>query len=360
MFRDFLAPVARALEPADMPAQSVTTNAIAPEAQMQALPGGYRTTQMLFVVAKLGLADLLASGPRTPSDLAAATQTEAQPLFRLLRALASIGVFAERADGHFELTPLATTLRSDVKSSMRPFALSYGEAWWWDGFRELLHSVRTGQTGFGCAHGVELFEYLDQHPEHARTFNANMSAMTQDEAQAVIEAYDFSGTKVLADVGGGLGTFACAVLHSQPSARAIVFDQPSVIAGGPAAVAPSGLLGRLEFVGGSFFEAVPAGADIYCLKDILHDWDDDQCVRILGSVRRAMTQTTRLLIIERVIPPGNEPFAGKMVDITMLVMTGGRERTAKEYRRLIDSAGLRLARMVPTSSGSSVIEAVIG
>jgi O-methyltransferase domain len=278
----------------------------------------------------------------------------------VLRALASIGVFAERADGHFELTPLASTLRSDVKSSLRPFALSYGEAWWWDGFREMLHSVATGQTGFSRAHGAELFEYLDQHREHAMTFNANMSAMTQGEAQAVIEGYDFSSTKVLADVGGGLGTFACAVLLSQPSARAIVFDQPSVIGGGPAAVAPLGLLDRLEFVGGSFFDAVPAGADVYCLKDILHDWDDDQCVRILGSVRQAMTKTTRLLVIERVIPPGNEPFAGKMVDITMLVMTGGRERTAEEYSRLFDSAGLTLTTIASTSSGSSVIEAVIG
>ena len=338
----------------------MTVNPIAPEVQMHALLGGYRATQMLFVVAKLGLADLLASGPRTPIDLATATQTQVQPLFRLLRALASIGVFSERADGHFELTPLAATLRSDVKSSLRPFALSYGEAWWWDGFREMLHSVRTGQTGFRRARGLELFEYLDQHAEHANTFNANMSAMTHDEARAVIEAYDFSGTKVFADVGGGLGTFACAVLHSQPSARAIVFDQPSVIAGGPDAIEESGLQGRLEFVGGSFFEAVPAAADTYCLKDILHDWDDDRCVRILSSVRQAMTQTTRLLVIERVIPPGNEPFAGKMVDITMLVMTGGRERTAEEYSRLLSHAGLTLARIVPTSSGSSVIEAVIG
>jgi len=338
----------------------MTVNPIAPEVQMQALLGGYRTTQMLFVVAKLGLADLLASGPRTPIDLATATQTQPQPLFRLLRALASIGVFSERSDGRFELTPLAATLRSDLKPSLRPFALSYGEPWWWDGFREMLHSVRTGQTGFNRAHGVELFEYLDQHPDHARTFNANMSAMTQDEAQAVIQAYDFSGTKVLADIGGGLGTFACAVLHSQPSARAIVFDQPSVIAGGPAAIEKSGLQGRLEFVGGSFFEVVPAVADTYCLKDILHDWDDDRCVRILSSVRQAMTRTTRLLVIERVIPPGNEPFAGKMVDITMLVMTGGRERTAEEYSRLLSSAGLTLARIVPTSSGSSVVEAVIG
>ena len=327
---------------------------------MQALLGGYRATQMLFVVAKLGLADLLASGPRTASDLATATGVQTQPLFRLLRALASIGVFAERTDGRFELTPLANTLRSDVKSSLRPFALSYGEAWWWDGFRELLHSVTTGHTGFSRAHGIELFEYLDQSPEHARTFNANMSAMTQDEAQAIIKAYDFSATKVLADIGGGLGDFACAVLHSHASARAIVFDQPSVIASGPAAIASSGLLGRFEFVGGSFFEIVPAGADTYCLKDILHDWDDDQCVRILGSVRRAMTQTTRLLIIERAIPPGNEPFAGKMIDITMLVMTGGRERTAEEYSRLIESAGLWLVRMAPTSSGASVIESVVG
>lgn len=327
---------------------------------MHGLLGGYRVTQMLFVAAKLGLADRLASGPRSTSDLATVTQTQEQALFRLLRALASFGVFAERVDGRFELTPLAATLRSDAESSLRPFALSYGEAWWWDGFRELLHSVMTGQTGFSRAHGVELFEYLERHPEHARTFNANMSAMTQEEAQAVIEAYDFAGTEVLADIGGGLGTFACAVLSGQASARAIVFDQPSVIAGGPAAIAPSGLADRIEFVGGSFFERVPTGADTYCLKDILHDWDDDQCVRILSVVRQAMPRASRLLVIERVIPPGNGAFVGKMVDITMLVMTAGRERTAEEYGRLLRSSGLSIARVVPVSSGSSVIEAVIG
>ena len=327
---------------------------------MHELLGGYRTTQMLYVVAKLGLADQLSSGPKSPAELASTTQTQEQALFRLLRSLASIGVFAEREDGRFELTPLAATLRSGVEASLRPFALSYGEAWWWDGFRELLHSVKTGQPGFRRAHGVDLFEYLNQHPDDASTFNANMSAATQEEAQAVVEAYDFSRTNLLVDVGGGLGTFARAVLSRHPRARAIVFDQPSVVAGGDAVIAASGLAGRLEFVGGSFFAQVPDGADTYSLKDILHDWDDDQCIRILGTVRKGMRRPSRLLVIERVIPRGNEPFPGKMVDITMLVMTGGQERTAEEYGRLLRRAGLTIVRIVPTDSGSSVIEAVVG
>ena len=329
-----------------------------PEEQMAQMLGGYRTTQMLYVAAKLGIADELANGPKSVEHLATVTNSHQGALFRLLRALASLRVFAERADGTFELTPLAGTLRSDVSNSQRPFALSYGEPWWWNSFGELLHSIKTGETGFGRVYGMSLFEYLNKHPEAARTFNANMTAMTDSEAVAVAAAYDFSGVKVLIDIGGGHGALVSAILHHQPQVRAVIFDQPSVIDGAPAMLDRFGIRARTDLSPGDFFVSVPSGGDIYTLKDILHDWDDARSTTILRNIRRAMNENARLLIVERVIPPGNEPFVGKHVDITMLVHTGGMERTEVEYRRLLEEAGLKLNRVVPMITGASVVEAI--
>lgn len=319
--------------------------------------GGYRLTQMLFVAAKLGIADELANGPKSVEHLANAANAQPRPLFRILRALAALGIFAERLDGTFELTPLARTLQRDVPNSLRPFALSYGESWWWDCFGGLLTSIRTGETAFDVVHGMSLFAYLDRHPEAAATFNANMTAMTAIEAGAVASAYDFSGLRVLADIGGGHGTLAAAILARQSTARALLFDQPSVIDGATAVLIRLGIYARCELVPGDFFKSIPSGADVYTLKDILHDWDDDRSKAILRNVRNAMGDDSCLLVIERVIPTGNGPFIGKQVDITMLAMTGGMERTEEEYRQLLETAGLRLCRVIPTTTSSSVLEA---
>ncbi|MBS0448869.1 MAG: hypothetical protein JSR59_23340 [Proteobacteria bacterium] len=326
--------------------------------RMGGLLAGYRVTQMLHVAARLGLADALAGGPMAVDALARAAGCDAVALFRLLRALAPIGVFAERDDGRFETTALADTLRSDAPGSLRPQALTYGEPWWWGAYGELLHCVRTGGNGFEQACGMPLFDYLGRHPDAARVFNDNMSAMTAAEAEAVAAAADLGGLRLLADIGGGHGTLAAAILRRRPAARALLFDQPSVIAGAPAALARLGIAERCDLVAGDFFASVPAGADVYLLKDILHDWDDAQAVAILRQVREAMREGARLLVVERIIPPGNAPFAGKDVDITMMVMLGGRERTEAEYRQLLDAAGLTVARIVPTAVPSSVIEAV--
>lgn len=326
--------------------------------QMSRMLGGYRVTQMLFVAAELGIADALANGPKSVDELATAAKAEPRALFRILRALAALGVFAERNDGTFELTPLARTLQSDVPGSVRPFALSYGAKWWWASFGSLLDSVRTGKPAFELVHGMGLFDYLDRHPDAASTFNANMTAMTGVEADAVANAYDFSGLHLLADIGGGHGTLSAAILKRQPRARALIFDRPSVIDGAASVLEGLGLRDRCELVPGDFFASIPAGADVYTLKDILHDWDDDRSTAILRNVRDAMGSGARLLVIERVIPPGNDPSIGKQVDITMLAMTGGLERSEAEYRQLLAQAGLRLGRVLPTSTPSSVLEAL--
>ncbi len=328
-----------------------------PQAQMGRMLGGYRTTQMLHVAAKLGLPDILASGPMSVEALAVTARVHPPSLHRLLRALSSMGVFAERRDGTFESTPLAATLRSDADGGLRAFALSYGESWWWNSFGMLRHSIETGETGFRKVHGMELFEYLGRNPEAARVFNENMTAMTRREADSVVAAYDFSGTRVLVDIGGGHGALATAILRRQPGARAVIFDQPSVIAGAGPALGEPGVASRCELAGGDFFQSVPGGADTYTLKDILHDWDDERSTAILLNIRRAMSGGASLLVIERVIDPGNEAQAGKLVDITMLALTGGMERTRAQYQRLLEGAGLRMERIIATQSGSSIIVA---
>jgi hypothetical protein len=315
----------------------------------------YSLTQMIYVVAKLNVADLLANGPKSVEEIAAIVGAHPRSLYRLLRALASLGIFEQDSNGRFRLTPLAELLQAEGEGSLHPFALSYGEPWWWDAWGRLLHSVQTGETAFNSVHGQSLFEYLDQHLEAAKIFNANMRSMTAGEAQALASAYDFTKTRLLVDVGGGLGTMATAILQSQPEAKAILFDLPSVIAGARGYLA-AGIETRCQLVAGSFFEWVPRGGDTYLLKDIIHDWDDARSIAILRNCRHAMSDSAKLLLIERVIPPGNEPADGKLVDISMLVMTGGMERTESEYRALLEAAGLRMTEIIPTGVSASIIQ----
>jgi hypothetical protein len=321
--------------------------------------GGYRATQMVYVAAKLGIADLLVAGPRNVQELALATGAHAPSLYRLLRTLSSLGVFAEDASERFTLTPLAELIRSDTRDSLRPFVLSYGEPWWWKSWGNLLHSVQTGETAFDYLHGMGFFEFLEQDPEAAKIFNANMTAMTGPEAQGIVAAYDFAGIETLVDIGGGHGELLTNILRAHPGMRGVLFDQPGVIEGARDHLEQL-IAGRCELVAGSFFESIPDTGDAYILKDIIHDWDDERALHILRNCHSAMAGRARLLLIERVIPPGNEVAVGKMVDINMLVLTGGSERTEEEYRRLLEAAGFELIRIVPTRSGTSVIESLPG
>lgn len=325
--------------------------------QLLAMASGAWVTQMIHVAAELGLADALEAGERDCGDLADACGADADTLFRLLRGLASLGIFEETAPRRFGLTPLAELLRSDHPQSLRQFARMLG-AEHYLGWDDLLHSVRSGESAFRHRYGCSVFEWYERHPERGAIFDGAMGDFSRPETEAVLAAFDFSGFRQLVDVGGGRGDLLMAVLRAHPRLQGVVFDQPHVLE--PVAV-PADLEGRLELAGGDFFATAPAGADAYLLKHILHDWHDDACRTILQHIRAAMAPGGRVLILEQVIPPGNAPFPGKLLDLNMLVMTeGGRERTPGDYALLLESAGLSLRRIHPTPSAVSVVEAGAG
>ena len=316
---------------------------------------GCLITQLVYVVAKLGIADHLAAGPRTASELAAAAEVHPEALYRVLRALASLGVFAEDTAGRFALTPTAAPLQRDAPDSLQGFALFWGETLW-PACGGLLHSVRTGQPAFEHLHGMGVFEYLPQHPQAAEIFDRAMTNLTRSFAPSVVAAYDFGPIRTLVDVGGGQGTLLAAVLKAHPHMRGVLCDRPEVLASARRALAAEGVLDRCELVRGDFFTAVPEGGDAYMLKDILHDWDDRRAIAILENCARAMKPAAKLLIVERSLPGPNAAAPAKLVDITMLAVTGGRERSQEEYAELFGRAGLRLARVVPTASEMVIFE----
>ena len=316
---------------------------------------GYRLSQALHVAAALGIADLLEEGPRSIDDLAEVTGTDASALFRLLRALAGAGVFSETEDG-FCLTPLATYLSSGAPGSLRAWAMYIGQPYFWQSWGHLLESVRTGKPAFQSLYGMNPWEYREAHPEANAIFNQAMTELAAGVVDAVAESYDFSGIDVLVDVGGGEGALVAAILAAYPRLRGILFDQSHVVTGARAVFERAGVAARAEVMEGTFFDAVPAGAGAYLLKSIIHDWDDASAVRILRVCRAAIAATGTLLLVERVIQPGNHPDPAKYQDLNMLVMLGGRERTADDFRALYTQAGFHLTRIVPTSSGFSVIE----
>jgi hypothetical protein len=331
--------------------------ALTPTDQLLAMASGAWVTQMIHVAAELGVADQLAAGEQSVESLAAACGADADALFRLLRGLASLGLFQETKPRHFALTPLAELLRSDHPGSLRQFARMLGEEHYlsWD---DLLHCVRSGENAFRHRYGMGIFDWYQRHPQRAEIFDAAMGDFSRPETDALLSAYDFAGVQHLVDVGGGRGELLQKVLRAHPHLRGTLFDQPSVVA--PVAV-PADLEGRLSVQGGDFFTEAPAGADTYLLKHILHDWGDDACLRILAPIRAGLAPGGRLLIVEQVIPPGNNPFPGKLLDLNMLVMTeGGRERSPGEYAILLSRAGFTLQRIVPTASPVSVVEAVAG
>jgi hypothetical protein len=328
--------------------------------QLKQLVGGAWVTQMIHVAAELGVADQLACGERPVQELAEACGAGEDGLFRLLRGLASMGIFEETAPRRFALTPLAELLRSDHPQSLRQFARLVGDEHYL-GWADLLHSVRSGEGAFRHRYGMSVFEWYQQNPRRGAIFDGAMGDHSRAQIEALLASYDFSGINHLVDVGGGQGLLLQKVLAAYPDLRGTVFDQPQVVA--PVAVPPMAvpqeLAGRLVLQGGDFFAAVPAGADAYLLKHIIHDWGDEDCLRILGQIRAVMAPGARVLVVEQVISPGNAPFPGKLLDLNMLVMTeGGRERTPSEYASLLAKAGLSLQRIVPTPSPVSVVEAV--
>jgi hypothetical protein len=326
--------------------------------QLEQMLSGIATAQSIYAAAKLGIADLLADGPLTAEELARLAGVDASSLYRLLRALASLGVFTETAPATFALTSTAERLKTDVPDSLRALAIFTGEigARCWG---ELMHSLRTGEPTVESVLGMPIFEYFEAHPDDAAVFDRSQAQGGLALHAAVATSCDFDAIDTIVDLGGGNGSLVAAILKRHPDIRAVIFDLPHVIERARAAAQPSSST-RCEYVGGSFFDSVPPGADAYLLSRALHDWDDDDAVTILTNCRRAMRGDARLLVIERLVPPGNEPHDSKFMDLNMLVMTGGRERTEHEYRALFERSGLRLDRIIDTGSAVSVLEVIPG
>jgi SAM-dependent methyltransferase len=339
------------LEPVDGPPAALLA--------LQNMILGKWIAQAVSVAAKLGIADLVKDGPVACDELARANQVDVGALYRLLRALASVGVFIEVDDHAFGLTPMAEYLRSDVQGSLRAAATMAGEDWTWRPWGELYHSVKTGERAFDDIFGVPPFAYLAANASAAAIFDEAMTGWSMQNAHAVANAYDFSGIGTLMDVVGGHGYLLATILEANPSLRGILFDTAEVTEGAKAQIAAEKLTDRCTIVAGDFLATIPDGADACILKSVIHDWDDRQATTILQNCGRAVGPGGRVLLAEMVIPPGNDPHAGKLLDLEMLVMAGGRERTEAEFRDLLAAAGLRLARIVPTASPMCVIEGVV-
>ena len=327
-----------------------------PDAVVKDLLFGAVLQRSVAHVARLGIADLLAAGPATAEDLAQRTGTHAPSLYRLLRYLAGAGLFEETAGRRFALTPLSQTLRADVPGSVRDFAVMLGEKWIWDAWWELPYSVATGGIAHDKVQGKGTFAYFEANPEAGAIFNRAMTGLSRAAVPAIAPAYDFSGAGTLVDIAGGHGYLLAGILKANPRLKGILFDLPYVIENAGALLKAEGVADRVVCKSGDFFKAVPSGGDVYMMKHIIHDWDDARCVTLLRNVGAAMHPDGRVLIIEMVVPEGNAPGPAKSLDMMMLLMEGGKERTPAEYEALYAAAGLRLTRIIPTPSPYSIVE----
>lgn len=319
------------------------------------LLGGFRVSAAIAAVAELGVLDLLADGPRDAADLAGTLDVDADTLHRLLHALATVGVVTED-DGSFASTPVGDVLRTDAPGSLRPLARTFADPAVWSAWGHLADSVRTGANAFTALHGHDVWAHRREHPEQSEIFNANMAAQSAALAGAVASAYDLSGRRHAVDVGGGRGVLLEEVLSHNEHLTGTVFDQPHVVPTGPSERASASVAERWSATTGSFFEAVPA-ADVYLLKWILHDWPDDACVQTLRTCRRSLDDGGVVLVVETLLDrPGHEAEAA-FSDLNMLVLPGGRERTADEYAALFDAAALHLVDVVHTATSVSVLVA---
>jgi hypothetical protein len=343
---------------ANVPANEAHSTDVPPEAVLTQLMLGSLASQVVYVAAKLGIADLLVDGPKPVAELALSTNTDEASLYRILRALSSLGVFAEKPNRVFESTAIAQPLLSGRKNSLRDVVIFMGEDWHWDVWGQTLYSVQTGKPAWGKVHGAEVFEYFAENKEPARIFDQAMSSFTGIAADAVVEAYDFSGIETLVDIAGGQGRLLTGILEANPTTKGVLFDLPHVIEGAREKVRATNAASRIQFTTGDFFVSVPTGGDAYIMKHIIHDWDDARAITILQNIRKSMNPGGRVLLVEALIVEGNANDFGKLLDIEMLVSPGGKERTETEYSELFAKAGLKLTRIVPTKSPYSVIEAL--
>jgi hypothetical protein len=312
--------------------------------------------QAIHVAAKLGIADIVSKAPATIDELAAATKSSPPALSRLLKFLASIDVFSEDAAGKYLQTPLSDALRGDHPQTVRGAAIAFGSGFLWKAFGDLSTAIATGQPAFNHVFGTSFFEYLAAHPEDAAVFNAAMTSVSSVELPLIVAAYDFSGFERIVDVGGGQGALLHGILSANPRLHGVLFDLPSVVAGAES-LRHGPIAGRCEIIGGDFFQAVPEGADAYLMRVVIHDWNDADALKIRKNCRRAIPAHGKLLLVESVLKPANQPDLGRFNDLTMLVLApGGRERTEAEFSALLSEASFSLRQVFPATGLTSIIE----
>jgi len=318
----------------------------------------YWISQVVYVAAELGVADVLDQGPKSCREIATETGADEESLYRLLRALCTIGLIRTAGTDRFRLAARGRPLVSGAPGSLRAMVLTLGDmhyaAW-----GHLLESVRTGTSAFQTAFGAPLFDYLGRDLEAGNTFNAAMTDFSRLVAHAVLLAYDFSDTASLVDLGGGCGGLLASIMQMYPDMRGTLFDTPAVIAAADRHLKAAPGIDRRSLVPGNFLEAVPSGADAYLMSGVIHDWDEERAVTILANCRASMARTGRVLVVECVVPTGDESSFSTLLDLNMLVMNGGRERTRAEFQQLFAAAGLRMTRVIPTLSPLSIVEGAL-
>jgi O-methyltransferase/methyltransferase family protein len=330
-------------------------NALDPSSELMRLINGYQVSQALHVAAVLGVADVLKDGPRSSDAIAEASGAHPGSLYRLLRALATVGVFREDDNKEFSLTPIGACLTSDAVASRRNWARYIGRPGHWQVWGNLFHSIKSGEASYHVTHRMDSWAYRKNNADEQASFDGAMTANSLSQAHAVLEAYDFSKFGCIVDVGGGQGLLLKEILLAYPASRGVLFDQPQVVASAGEVLASPALAGRCKIVAGSFLESIPSGGDAYVMKFILHDWDDQKSISVLRACRLAMAPTATLVVIERVIGPPNQIPEGKFSDLNMLVSHGALERTREEFSDLFERAGFAMTEIITTRSPLSII-----
>jgi ubiquinone/menaquinone biosynthesis C-methylase UbiE len=330
-------------------------NELPPPAQLMKFIVGKWISKPIYVAAELRIADMLAEGSKSIEELARTSQTHAPSLYRMMRALASVGIFFETEGRRFELTPMAEYLKT---GAMRSIALMFNSDWSDKAWGYFLDSIKTGGTAFEKAHGMPVSDWLDKNPQAAEVFNEANAVKAVNSQRAIVDVYDFSGIDTLTDIGGGTGALMAEILIANPLMNGIVADIPSVIQEARKFIRSRGLENRCEVVECDFFKEIPPGSDGYLMSHILHDWPADQCKTILKNCYKAMKPKSKLLIVEMIIPHGNQPSIAKLLDLEMLVTTGGCERTEKEFKILLETSGFKLFRTIDTKESIRVIEGI--
>jgi hypothetical protein len=319
------------------------------------LLNGAHVAGAVSCLAQLGVPDLIEGAPKSAEELASQIGVDPQALYRLMRATASVGVLSEGSDGKFSQTPMSTVLRSDGTPSLRALAIMGGREWHGRGWSHLEYCVRTGKQALEQIYGAHIFEYLKQNPAEAQIFNDAMTQLSMIDSPAVADAYNFDGIRSIVDVGGGHGLLLATILKKNTNMKGTLYEMPHVLAGarnGP--LKP--VMERCTFASGDMFSSVPAGADAYIMKHIIHDWPDDRCVQILKACRKGVNPGGRLLVVDSVIQPGNDFSPSKFLDLQMLIFPSGCERTEKQFRDLFAAAGWKLSRIIPTAATDSIVE----